>query len=348
MKRLLVVGCFGDKTGRLDGQIVKTRDIYEMLSSRKSKDVRLDMFNTLSVRDNPILLLSLFVKLLRCNTAILIPADRNLTKFFPFLYILSKLARYEIIQLCVGGWQVDYFIGRGKWAAHPLQKKQSMKCKAFLPEIEKVNRELKSLCHFTNCEVFPNFRRNFPVISHVNSSKELRLVWLSRINKEKGYDTVFNLADRIEKEGLKITITFYGKVEEASEKEFNGLVERHQGVVKYEGQLPSEKIAKTLCDYDVMVLPTKYYTEGFPGTVLDAYISGLPVVATEWMHAREFIEEGVSGFVVPFENPQQEFDKRILEMCNDRALLSRLKQNAREKTKFYTEDRAWNVIKKYL
>lgn len=347
MKKVLVIGCFGDKTGRLDGQIVKTRDIYAMLEEKLHGEAKLDKFNTLSVRENKFLLAILLIKLLWCNKVVLIPADHNLEKFFPLLYRLSSIVKYEIIQLCVGGWQVDFFIGRGKWAAHPSQMEMSKKCKAFLPEIKKVNEELKSICGFENCEVFPNFRRNIPNVSHVNDSEELRLVWLARINKKKGFEIVFNLANKIEKEGLNISITFFGKIAEEDEDLFNSLMSRYHSV-SYKGQLSADRIAETLCDYDVVVLPTQYYTEGFPGTVLDANISGLPVIATEWMHAHEFIEDGVSGFVVPFENPQEEFNKRIIQLYNDRDMLDRMKRKSRERVVMYTEDRAWDILRKYL
>ena len=170
---------------------------------------------------------------------------------------------------------------------------------------------------------------------------------MARINREKGFETVFNLADKIEKEGLNVTITFFGKIAEEDEGLFNSLMERHQSVL-YKGQLSADKIAETLCDYDVVVLPTRYYTEGFPGTVLDANISGLPVIATEWMHAHEFIEDGVSGFVVPFENPQEDFNQRVIEIYNNRAMLKTMKQNSRARVALYSEEHAWNVIRKYL
>lgn len=348
MKKILVVGCFGDKTGRLDGQIVKTRNVYSMLKERMAGEAKIDSFNTLSVRENKLLLLVLLSKLLWCNTAVLIPADHSLEGFFPHMYRISKIFRFKIIQLCVGGWQVNFFMGRGRWNPHPVHMKMSQNCTAFLPEIEKVNDELKNECHFTNCEVFPNFRRSIPELSHVNYSEELRVVWLARINKKKGFETVFGLADKVEKENLNITISFFGRIEDEDNELFKDYLKKHPKTVQYKGQLPAEKIAETLCDYDVVVLPTKYYTEGFPGTVLDANISGLPVVATEWMHSHEFIEDGVSGFIVPFEDSQEEFNNKVIELYKDRELLDKMKKNSRERVKLYTEDRAWNVIKNYL
>lgn len=39
-----------------------------------------------------------------------------------------------------------------------------------------------------------------------------------------------------------------------------------------------------------MLLPTHYYTEGLPGSVLDAYMSGIPIIVSRWKHASEFVK----------------------------------------------------------
>ena len=72
-----------------------------------------------------------------------------------------------------------------------------------------------------------------------------------------------------------------------------------------EAFLSQEIISRTLVNYDLMLFPTRYYTEGLPGTIIDAYIANLPVIATEWKHAREFIKDGETGFIVRFDNCQK-------------------------------------------
>ena len=126
------------------------------------------------------------------------------------------------------------------------------------------------------------------------------------------------------------------------------LLEANKEIVEYKGQLSTERIVDTLCNYDVMLFPTNYYTEGFPGTVLDAYISGIPVIATEWMHAREFIEDDKSGYIVPFENSQTAFNNRVITLYKDRTLLNKMKKESRARVTMYTEEKAWSVLKKYL
>ena len=80
--------------------------------------------------------------------------------------------------------------------------------------------------------------------------------------------------------------------------------------------------------YDVMLLPTHFYTEGLPGSVVDAYISGIPVIVTEWKHSHEFVDDGKSGYIVPFKDGIQQMIDKVLLLENDRELLRQLKTNA--------------------
>lgn len=98
----------------------------------------------------------------------------------------------------------------------------------------------------------------------------------------------------------------------------------------------------------MLILPTQYYTEGFPGSILDAYIAGIPVIVTDWKHSHEFVIENKTGFIVPFGESVDEIVEKIKLLYFNRDLLHNMKINAREESKKYSEDAAWNVLKKYL
>lgn len=349
MQRLLVVGCFGDKTGRLDGQIVKTNSVINMLKRRIGNEAYIDMFNTLSIRYNVLYIIKLFFKLIFCSKVVIIPAHRNLAIFFPFAYYFSFVARYKIVLICVGGWQVDFFLGSDKWKEHKRAMNLSRKCYAFLPELKRVNEELRTNCGFTNCEVFPNFRNFiFSKQFKINNSKKLKLVYLGRINKNKGYNTIFRSVDFLLNKGYDISITFYGSISSEDESDFKSLLSINSDFVTYGGIVLPDTITQVLCNYDVMLFPTQYYTEGFPGTVLDSFIAGIPIIATEWMHSHEFIKDRVNGFIVPFDNPQNEFNKCIEILYNDREMLFKMKEESHASSIYFTEDSAWKILSKYL
>lgn len=106
-KNILVIGAFGGAKSKMEGQSVKTHNVYNMLIKRFDGNV--SIFDTLNVRKNPISLFKLFVQIIKCDISIIIPASGSFEKFFPFLYLMSKILKFEIILICVGGWQVEFF-----------------------------------------------------------------------------------------------------------------------------------------------------------------------------------------------------------------------------------------------
>ena len=117
--------------------------------------------------------------------------------------------------------------------------------------------------------------------------------------------------------------------------------------MKYYGPLEPSEINTTLEKYDVMLLPTHFYTEGLPGSILDAYISGIPVIVTKWKHASEFVEDGVTGLIIPFDDDGSSLDEAVLRLYNDTELLQKMKTNAQRKWHEYSADRAWELIQGY-
>lgn len=352
MKNILVIGCFGNKSGKLDGQISKTKAIFSMMKDKLGDDAKLDSFNTFSIADNKFRAVSLLSKLNRCDLCVIIPAHRNLEFFFPAAYYLSKIFRYKIINIFVGGWTMDFFLGgeiSGKmYSPHPLQMKLCKKCYALLPEVKSVYNELVNQYGFTNCAFFPNFRKINPVLQFVNNTDTLKLVYFGRIDQMKGYDVIFNLVSYIKERQLDIKVSFYGQINPEQESDFLNKVALYPEIVFYGGTLGDDEITDTMCQHDVMLLPTRYYTEGVSGTMLDAFIAGLPIIATDWVNARDCIEDGVNGFIVPFDAPETKFIEKVMTLYQDRTLLQTMKQSSRESAQEFSEEHAWETLSNIL
>lgn len=79
-------------------------------------------------------------------------------------------------------------------------------------------------------------------------------------------------------------------------------------------------------------MPTHYFTEGLPGSIVDAYISGIPVIVTRWKHATEFVDDGETGFIVPFENGQEELNQKVKILFDFPEILNAMKIKAKNRS----------------
>lgn len=346
MNSIALIGNYGYLSNQLDGQTVKTRNIRKLIQNKY--EGKLEVFDTSYLKKNPLLLWKMFALAAKCKNVIIVPADGFLDKMFTPIYHITKLCKNNLIHIGVGGWQKEFFIGQeGKFKPHPTIMKKCKKITSFMVEIAKVKDDLQNELGFENLEYFPNFRFFTYVPNFECHQNQIRLVYMGRINQKKGYETMGSVMTELSKRGVNASLDFYGQVEGCDKNHFEHFIESNENI-EYKGFLSPENIHETLGHYDAMVFPTKYYTEGFPGTVLDANIAGIPVIATNWKHAHEFITDNQSGIVVDFDNPTPGFVKSIEYLYKDNDALLQMKHEAREESNKYSEDSAWSILSKYL
>ena len=320
MKKILVIGYFGYNTNQLDGQTVKTRNIYKLLKEQIQEHV--DYYDTEDIQYNKLSVFKMFWKAINCRTLFYLPAHNNLKNAFPFLFVLSVIFRFKIHYFVVGGWLREFL------ANLPIHRFMLKRIDGIHVETKRLLSELREYYHFDNVDVFPNFRF-FDFEPERTHSKKLRIVFMARINKMKGIDWIFELAKVIEEKhlGERFSIAFYGPVNEDDKEYFFSNLKKIS-IAEYKGVLSPDQIYETLSQYDVMLLPTHYYTEGLPGSVVDANISGIPVIVTEWKHSHEYVDDRKNGYIIPFNNGQQTLIEKVLLLEKDRELLQFLQSQA--------------------
>lgn len=333
---ILVFGYFGYANGRLNGQTVKTREIYEMLRERSGEEVR--FADSQTFRRHPGSVLRFMRDMARCRTMVWLPAQGNLQYLFPLIWLFSLIFRFEIVYVVIGGWLTQYL------ARLPFHRKHLARIRAILCENKLTKRELEEM-GYRNVEVIPNFRDVTPEPAYCDNRKPLRLVFMARVCRDKGIEVIDYLCS--ERGADRVTVDFYGQVAEEDREYFEGMVARHAGVT-YHGALQPEEIVKALSDYDAMVLPTHYPGEGFPGSIMDAYRCGLPVVVTRWRYAAEFVEDGETGLIIDYDRPNDEIVGAVQRLIDDPGLLARMKRAAWQRSHDYTPDSAWRVLSRAL
>lgn len=339
MEKNVIIGFFGFSTNQLDGQTVKTRSLLKLLENNA---ISCDYFDMQQLKVKKIFRL---LKLIAYADNILyLPAQKNLKYLFPLFYFFSVLFNFNIHYFIVGGWLVEFLKNK------PIHRLLLKNIKGIYSETLFMKEELENLYGMNNIDVFPNFRfqENRRIQRTKKFSKNLKLVFMSRITREKGLKIIDDLCCYLKEKGkYDITIAFYGPINKYDSDYFQSLLYKYS-FISYNGILSPENIVTKLSQYDVLVLPTRYYTEGLPGAIVEAYMAGLPVVVTDWKHSREFVKDNVTGMIVPFNNPTPLFISSIIDLYLDRNKLYTMNENAIEESYIYSDMNALLKMKKIL
>lgn len=342
-KRILIIGYFGYISNQLDGQTIKTRNLYELLCSKVGN---VEYFDTQGFKYSRLSFFRMVKKMIRCDELLYLPGKNNLMYIFPVIFIFSRICRFNISYFIVGGW-LDLYLEH-----KPIHRFMLRNIKVMLAESVHLKRSLIEKYAFNNVELLPNFRSDVPDIKTCGSSGRFNIVFMARICEDKGINTVFRFADYLIKNNLikddyPIHINFYGMLDcIEDENAFRNNINKYD-FVKYGGVINANDVYSKLSENDVLVLPTKYPGEGLPGSIIESYIVGIPVVVSNWRFLPEFVDHGKTGFVYDLKN-EQEFYNYILDLYNNVELLNYMKQQAKIKGQEYTDVNAWKIIKKYI
>ena len=170
----------------------------------------------------------------------------------------------------------------------------------------------------------------------VKPLKASRFVFISRITKEKGVEYIFQAAKRIKEEGIyPLSIDFYGRLDLDYRATFLALINsipdmHYHGVLDMTSPSGYEELSR----YDMMLFPTFHPGEGFPGIAIDAYIAGLPIIASDWHENAQVIIDGYTGIIIPTHDLDA-LVSAIKSACSGKYDLRQMAQNAQKEASKY-------------
>jgi glycosyltransferase involved in cell wall biosynthesis len=127
----------------------------------------------------------------------------------------------------------------------------------------------------------------------------LRLIYLGRVCKAKG---VTRLAGFSTSSDAAITVDVYGPIEPSEAVELQEYFEANRSWINYCGQLERHQISERLREYDALVLPTSWQSEGYPGVIIEAAMVGVPSLTSHSRGPCELLELLGCGVPVDFDN----------------------------------------------
>lgn len=333
----LVLGYFGYRTNKLDGQTVKTRNVYKLLA--ECVNDKIEFYDTEEFKYDRLSILSMFRKVIRCKNLCYLPAHGNLRTIFPIIYCLSVIFRIKIHYFVVGGWLKEFLENR------LVIRQMLAKISGIHVETHKLKQKLEDSYHFENVDIFPNFRNFSYDIKRFESEQQsyigkkgyMRIAFVSRVEQSKGLDTLVKVANTLSLKGFsdRIIFDFYGQKRD-------GYYDAHlsgNGMFDYKGVLQPEAVLDTLQKYDALIFPTHYEGEGCPGILVEALSVGLPIIASDWKYNSEFVENGVNGFLCEALNAVA-YTEAIMTLADNPKMRQIMARQSYLKSRFFSVDRA--------
>ena len=336
-----IIGHFGGDKIFLDGQTIKTKIVTDELKKQLGYE-QVSVLDTYGGRKMLIkCFFKTFVALMNSDNVIMLPAHNGVKFFAPVLFFWNMFFHRKLHYSVIGGWL-------------PEMTCQKRIFRFFLKRFDYIYVETNTMKNalekqnFKNVIVIPNCKKLTPLnkeklVYHKN--EPYRLCTFSRVNRLKGIEDAANVIVEINSYYGRIIyeLDIYGRIDLGEEEWFKTFLKRTPDYIKYCGQKSPNNSVDVIKNYFALLFPTKYYTEGVPGTIIDAYSAGVPVISSRWQSFSEIIEENVTGIGYEFDN-YMDLKRQMLNIKNDIDMFNSLKINCIEKSHQYMPDVALKCL----
>lgn len=345
MKKAVIIGHFGFGYNYSDGQTIKTQNIYNALTKIYDEEQikPIDTHGSItSFIKAPFILLKAFVQF---KNIIILPAHRGLRVYAPIIWIYKKFFHnVKVHYAVIGGWLPSL-----------LEKKNFLRRTVksidyIYVETNTMKASLESLGIVS--VVMPNFKtikQNSTSSDICFQDEPLPLCTFSRVMKQKGIEDAINAVVAINEEERKTcySLDIYGPIDPAETEWFEELMAKQPEYIKYMGVVSQDQIVDTLSRYFALLFPTRFYTEGVPGTIIDAYASGLPVIVSKWQSYKDIVEEDITGFAYEFGNTD-EFELILYRILKSPSLINGIREKCQQYANRYNADEAIKLLDERL
>lgn len=292
MKRLIYIGSQYLGHTPDDGETMKNQLMREAISPYFDKVIPIDLRKR-PTRFMHLLKLGWYATFYR-NATILLSA--SVWVAYKILIVLFFLRRKHNIYYWVVGGLFDKLLVSKQIKSKYYKDLERIIVQGKTMEMNVLKSGLDQVLTVPNSKKIDYFPEHI-----VTSNQVRRFVFLSRIVAEKGVEELLAAVSSINLKYKNLfELDFYGRLDTQYESHFLNLINSYDNV-SYKGLLDLTQSSgyDILSRYDMMIFPTFYHGEGFPGVIIDAYISGLPVIASDWRENPNVITHGSNGIIYP-------------------------------------------------
>ena len=275
-----------------NGQTMKTISVSDELKKIFGESNVLEV-STHNWKKQPFKLFFEILKMSRlCSNIIMFPDSNGVRVILPLFLFLQKKHKNNLLYSVQGAWLPDL-----------LKKKKSLKkrvnkLKAVLVETNTLASQLKAI-GVNNCIVFKNFKHLETATDYSIDSYEkgiIKFCYFSRVTPEKGILDAITAIKKLSDSGVKLVFDIFGPCPSDFKKSLiDSIKEEHD--IFYKGQIDAYESVNTIKNYHYQLFPTRYATEGIPGSIIDSFFSGVPVIASRWNSCFDILTTSYNSFV---------------------------------------------------
>lgn len=342
MKKAAVIGHYAYGLEYLDGQTIKTKIVTNELCKAYGKSEILSFDTHGGVKTLLRAPVYVWRAVKNAQNVIILPAHNGLRVFgrlLPFFRLFFK--NRKIHYVVIGGW-LPKMLEKRKGLAKSLRKFDGI-----YVETNTMKRALAAQ-GFENVFVMPNCKELTPVSAGelvYQNEAPYKLCTFSRVMREKGIEDAVEAVKAVNSEYGKTiyTLDIYGQIDSSQNEWFDNLKTELPDYIKYCGLVPFDKSVEVLKNYFALLFPTKFYTEGIPGTIIDAYAAGVPVISAEWESFNDIVDEHVTGMGYEFDNVEA-LKRKLSDITKRIDEVNAMKVNCLQKSRQFLPNEAIKII----
>ena len=347
-KRICFIANNGNGAVPIDGERGKTRT-YLNIFEKEHFDY--DFIELAGWKKHPIsLALKIKKSIKQCDVILLMAATKGTRILIPYINQINKRLKKRFVYSFIGLGPIYDFIKKmneeecadfmnynfGNITDKRFAK-ELKKVDLLLAECESLKNVINNFYGTDNCVVINNFRDiELLPIKKKTYKYPLRLVYFSRVIPIKG---IFDLVDSVimaNKITQKFVLDIYGpnQLDNEQNSRFKHSLEEHS-FISFKGLLNYNEVFETLSGYDLFCFPSKLKTEGVPGAISDAFLSGLPVLSSNYPKASDILKPNFDCICYEFLN-KEDLVSKLNKIAENPSVLSKLSENVLETRNTFT------------
>lgn len=297
MHKVAICGHFGFGKTLLNGQTVKTKVIAAELAEKLGQEA-VKMIDT---HGGFLQLLraifSAVASMFTCRNLIILPAHNGVRVLGPILAFFHMFSRCKLHYAVIGGW-LPQLLADKPFLAGALKRFDAIYVETTVMRKRLEEMGYENVVFMPNCKKLDILSRSELVYQN---AAPFPLCTFSRVMEEKGIEDAAAAVMQINQKYSKTmyTLDIYGPVDPQYKDRFDILLKQWPDYIQYRGCVESDRSVTVLKDYFALLFPTRFFTEGIPGTIIDAYAAGIPVISAQWESCSDIVDDA-TGFCFSF------------------------------------------------